>query len=250
MTSSAASLQTSELLVFRTLTSGAAVIARVAGPDPSAVIASAPRGEGRLLFSGALDAWRFRAADVGAFDRFWQSTIAAVALAVPPPIAIEVEPPLLQPGERGDVIVRVRARGVTAVSASLDGDQPIRLRPDPESGVYRGRFTAKAAAGLSTIEVRAAGPQSVSASRTLLVRPDVRRVRSITAPSLSMLATSHRGIDVVPDRVGDLERFVRSTVASPRTTIVGHPMRSIWWILPVAACLSAEWWMRRRRGLR
>ena len=245
----AASLQASELLVLRELTPGSDVIARVPGSDGAAVIASMPRGEGRLLMSGAMDAWRFRAADTGAFDRFWQSTIAGLALAAPPPISISVMPPLLRPGEQGDVIVRVRSRDVASVSASIDGDQPIRLRPEPEIGAYRGRFTAKGAPGRSTIVVRAAAAQP-SASRTLLVRADVQRVRSTAAPSLSMLAASHRGIDVTPDHVAELARFVRNTVARPRATLVRHPMRSGWWLVPFAACLCIEWWLRRRRGLR
>ena len=136
----AASPQASELLVLRSLAPGTDVIARIPGGDGSPVIVSMPRGGGRLLLSGAMDAWRFRAADNRAFDRFWQATIASLALASPPPIAISVVPPLLLPGERGEVIVRVRSRDVTSVSASLDGDQPIRLRPEPELGVYRGSF--------------------------------------------------------------------------------------------------------------
>jgi hypothetical protein len=35
-----------------------------------------------------------------------------------------------------------------------------------------------------------------------------------------------------------------------RATIVRRPMRSGWWLLPFAAGLAAEWWQRRRRGLR
>lgn len=250
MTPPAASLRASELLVAGALTPGTEVIARIPGSDGSPVVVSMPRGEGRLMLSGAMDAWRFRAADDRAFDRSWRSTIAGLALAVPPPVAISVEPPLLRPGERGDVIVRVRSRGVTWVTASLDGDQPIRLRPEPEAGVYRGRFTAKTAPGRSTIEVRAGGAQPISASRTLLVQPDVRRVRPDAAPSLAMLASSHRGIDVAPDRVADLERFLRDTVDVPRTTRVRHPMRSTVWLVPFTVCLSAEWWLRRRRGRR
>src|ERR1019366_396447 len=128
----------------------------------------------------------------------------------------------LRPGEKGEVIVRVRARDVTSVAASL-GDQPIRLRPEPEAGMYRGSFTARATPGRSTVEVRASGAQPVSASRTLLVQPDVQRVRLVRTPALSMLATSHRGIDVTPERVGDLERFLRAAVSAPLTTLVRHP---------------------------
>jgi hypothetical protein len=240
----AASIRVSELLVLPTLPPGVDAIARVPGGDRAPVIVSMPRGDGRLVVSGAMDAWRFRAADGGAFDRFWQSTIAGLAMRVRPPIAIDVIPPLLSPGERGDVVVRTRTHDA-GVSASIDGE-PIRLTPEPEAGAYRGRFTAKRTPGRSTVAVQAGS----TASRTILVRSDVRRARGTPAPSLSMLASSHRGVDVAPDRLGDLERFLRSTIVSPRAATVRHPMRSTWWLLPFAACLSAEWWVRRRKGLR
>jgi hypothetical protein len=274
-TSSVASLQASELLVLRTSPPpGSDVIARVPG-DAAPVILSMPRGDGRLLLSGAMDAWRFRAADGGAFDRFWQATIAGLALAVPPPIVITIDPPLLRPGEPGGVMVRLRSRAVTAVSASLDA-APIRLLPEPETGVFRGRFVAKTTPGRSTLEARVetgspsalpgpnrlrqgyGGPPKPPAkvegpglqTRTVLVQPDVQRVRPNLAPSLAMLASSHRGIDVTPDRIAELERFLRAAVAAPRTPRTRHPMRSAWWIVPFTLCLSAEWWLRRRRGLR
>ena len=250
VTAPAAPLQASELLVVPALAPDAEIIARVPGGDRAPVIVSMPRGDGRLLISGAMDAWRFRAADHAAFDRFWQSAIAGLALAAPPPIAIRLEPPVLRPGEQGAVVVRLRSHSLAASAASIDGDQPIRLRPEPEAGLYRGTFAAKGEAGRSTIEVRTSGPQPLLASRTLLVRPDVQRIRPAPAPSLSMLAASHRGIDVTPEHLADVERFVRTAVASPRATVVRHPMRSTWWILPFAACLSVEWWIRRRRGLR
>jgi hypothetical protein len=196
-----------------------------------------------------MDAWRFRAADNAAFDRFWQSTIAGLALAAVPPIAISVDPPMLRPGEPGAVIVRVRPADAIAVSASVDGDQPIRLMPDPEAGVYRGRFVAKRTPGPSTVEVGAAAAQPLSASNRFLVTADAHRLPS-NGPRLAMLASSHRGIDVSPDRIPDLERFIRGAVTAPRTRQIRHPMRSTWWMLPFALCLSGEWWIRRRRGLR
>lgn len=245
----AASLQASELLILRAVPPGTDVIARVPGTDSSSVIVSMPRGDGRLLLSGAMDAWRFRAADNDAFDRFWQSTIAGLALTVPPPVAISIDPPVLRPGEQGDVTVRVRSRDVTGVSAAIGSEQPIRLFPDPETGVYRGRVVANDSIGRSTIAVRAAGAQAASASATLLVQADAQHVRP-GAPSLGLLSSSHRGINVTPERVTDLERFLRAAVVAPRVPVVRHPMRSTWWILPFTLCLSSEWWMRRRRGLR
>ncbi len=255
VTPPAGSLRASELLAMGALPPGAEVIARIPGaaaartPGPP-VIASMPRGDGRLLLSGAMDAWRFRAADNGAFDRFWQSTIAGLALAVPPPIAISVEPPLLEPGTTADIAVRVRSRDIGPVSAVLDRSQPIRLFPDPEAGVYRGRFETTTAAGRSMVEVRVAGARPRSASRTLLTHPDVHRARPSAVPALNLLASSHRGIDVAAADTWDLERFLRVAIASPRAPLVRRPMRSAWWMLPFAVCLSAEWWLRRRRGLR
>jgi hypothetical protein len=248
----AAPLRASELLMIRAVAPGSDVIARVPDTDPAKalpVIVSMPKGSGRLLLSGAMDAWRFRAADNAAYDRFWQSTIAGLALAVASPIAIAVDPPLLRPGEPAVVTARVRPRDAIAVSASIDGDQPIRLMPDPEAGVYRGRFVAKRTPGLSSVEVRAAAAQPLSASYRFLVSADAHRLPS-NGPPLAMLASSHRGVDVSPDRIPDLEHFIRGAVTVPRMRHVRHRMRSAWWMLPFAVCLSAEWWIRRRRGLR
>ena len=122
-------IQASELLLTRTdVPTAPERVAWTSGKDPATVATSSPRGNGRLFFSGALDAWRFRAEDGGAFDRHWQSTIAGLALAVRPPISITVEPPVLRPGERGEVVVRVR--NGDSVRAEFDG-QPIRLWPEP-----------------------------------------------------------------------------------------------------------------------
>ena len=255
VTPPAASIRASELLVLRSLMPVTEVIARVPGADASAaagapVIVSIPRGDGRLLLSGAMDAWRYRASDNGAFDRFWQSTIAGLALAVLPPIAIDTEPRLLRPGEQAHVIVRMRSRNVTAISASVDGDRPIRLLPDPQTGQYRGRFVARDTPGRSSVEVQATGTRSLTASRPLLVQSDVRRVSQTAGPGLGMLASSHRGVDVTPERLDDLRLFLSGAIASRRVPLVRHPMRSTWWIVPFAGCLSAEWWLRRRRGLR
>jgi hypothetical protein len=225
------------------------IIAGTTGDDAAPVVVSVPRGDGRLVWSGAMDAWRFRANDDGAFDRFWQSTIAGLALAAPPPVDVRVEPSLLAPGEAGDVIVRVRGRDNAAVSATIDGG-PIRLRPDPESGVFRGGFVARGTPGRSRVDVHVDGAHAQSASAAIVVETDARRVDPESPAPLSMLATSHGGIDVTPDRLDAIEKWARATVAAPTTTVRRHPMRSAWWMIPLTACLSTEWWIRRRRGER
>src|SRR5262249_49745699 len=154
--------------------------------------------------------------DHGAFDRFWQSTIAGLGLAVPAPIGVSMEPPLPRAGEAVDLTLRVRSRGVSSVSASLDRNQPIRLLPDPEAGRYRGRFVARETSGRSTLTVEAQGSQPLTASLTLVVPSDVRRVLDASAPALAMLASSHRGIDVAPEGLADLEAFIRRSVGSLR----------------------------------
>jgi len=258
VSASLASIEASELLALRDLPPGSEAVANMPGSEAATIVASMPRGEGRLLVSGAMDAWRFRgAADRserrtagGAFDRFWQATVAGLALATPPPIDVAVVPPVLRQNDRADVIVRVRSRAPGGVSASIGANQPIRLRPEPEAGVFRGTWTAGEAPARLTIDVRAYGGQAEPVSRTVLVRSDARHATPEVVPPLSMLAASHRGIDVTADRLDDAERFIRNAVSSPHTRAVHHPMRSAWWFAPFAACLSAEWWLRRRRGLR
>jgi len=225
------------------------VIAATTGEDAAPVVVSVPRGDGRLVWSGAMDAWRFRANDDGAFDRFWQSTVAGLALAAPAPLEVRVEPSLLAPRETADVIVHMRSRNEASVSATVDG-VPIRLRPAPDAGVFTGTFVARDTPGRSRVNVQVDGAHPQSASATVVVDQDARRVDAESPAPLSMLSSSHGGIDVSPDRVDAVERWVRSVVAAPQTRVSGHPMRSVWWMVPLAACLSAEWWLRRGRGER
>jgi hypothetical protein len=87
--------------------------------------------------------------------------------------------------------------------------------------------------------------------RTFIVESDVkRRTESPDASSLSMLAASHGGVDVTPDRLELLEAHLRKQIIAPAVRTVRHPMRSAWWMVPFSGCLAIEWWMRRRRGLR
>jgi hypothetical protein len=126
----------------------------------------------------------------------------------------------------------------------------IRLRPEPEAGVFTGTFVARDTPGRSRVDARVDGVNPQSASATVVVEKDAHRVDSESSVPLSMLAASHGGVDVTPDRIDAVERWARSTVSTPATREVRHPMRSVWWMVPLTACLSAEWWVRRRRGER
>jgi hypothetical protein len=244
------SFEASELLVA----AGPAlqVIASTTGDNAARFVVSMPHGDGRLVWSGAMDAWRFRANDDGAFDRFWRSTIAGLALAAPAAVDVRVEPSLLAPLETANIIVRTRShnRGdVVLVSAMVDGI-PIRLRPEPEAGVFTGTFVAHDTPGRSRVDARVDGVNPQSASATVVVEKDARRVDPESPAPLSMLAASHGGVDVTPASLDVVERWARSTVSTPATREARHPMRSAWWIVPFSACLAGEWWLRRRRGER
>jgi hypothetical protein len=248
MAESLPALEASELLVALTLPASAQPLASSAGANGAAAVFALPRGNGRLVFSGALDAWRFRAADHGAFDRFWQSAIGGFALHVPPRIDVAVEPRVLAPGERAQVIVRVRDETQPAIAVSLD-DAPVRVWPDAERGVFGGFFEAPASPGRFTISVRADAAKTIATARSIVVQTDVRTAPAGGAP-LALLAESRGGVDVSPGRLGEVKRFLASAVPQKSAPERRHPMRSPVWLVPFAACLGAEWWLRRRAGLR
>jgi hypothetical protein len=239
-------IDASETLVFRRAPADADVLARAAGSsDP--VILVVPHGDGRLLFSGALDAWRSRAERGVEFDRFWQSAIAALALETPPAIDVQVTPPLLRAGDSARVAVHVRG-AAPSVSATLDTGEAIRLWPTATPGGFTGSFTSPDGRGAHTIEVVANGTTQTK-GRGIFVTGDAVRLATPSAP-LALLAASHGGINVTDDDLPALERHLRSVVVSERAVVRYRPLRSPWWLVPFAACLSGEWWLRRRRGQR
>ena len=174
--------------------------ADVPGADGGPVIVSTPRGDGRLLLSGAMDAWRFRAADNGAFDRFWQSTIAGLALAVPPPIAIASIRRCYGPASG-------RRSRSACVRASAGGCQRLARRrsADPLAARSRGRRVSRHCSSPARRPAdrssRSALPAADAAARhASLVQADAAPMRVAQRPSLGLLSSSHRGIDVPPDR--------------------------------------------------
>jgi hypothetical protein len=245
-----AALRASELLVVRTPAPGTDVVMRTPAEHGDAVVVSKPFAAGRILVSGAMDAWRYRATDEGAFDRFWRSTIAGLALAAAPAIDVEVAPAILRPRDAALVTVRVRRGEPAWVTASFGG-QPVRLVPGPERGVYRGRLTAGESANAATLDVQALDDRGERTSALVSV-PIVADAQAPAGlePPLALVSASHHGIDVSPGRTREIVDALRQSVHSTRATEQAHPMRSPWWLLPFVACLSAEWWLRRRRGLR
>jgi hypothetical protein len=226
----------SEMLAPAALASETEVLARTSAPGEP-VIWTAPRGAGRILFSGAMDAWRFRSEPQVEFDRFWRSAIAGLALAARPPISLKVLP--------GRLIVSLADR--LADDAKVSGTT--RLFPAEGRGEFYGLLDSDAASK-DAIAVAISSHGITHEQRVSPEPPTSGVLVDPPGPPLAMLASTHGGIDVSPEKLADLERFLRSAPTGPSALVERRPMHSIVWMIPFAACLSGEWWLRRRRGLR
>jgi hypothetical protein len=243
----------SELLVFRDPRPGMSVLAS-SGKD--AVMIAVPSGNGRIVVSGAMDAWRYRDADDAAFDRAWQSLVADAAAAGGDALDVTLRRPVARPGEDVDVTVRVRAMtpidaevGVSATVACGDeSPRVLRLWPTGDRRRFEGRFPARASA--CRVAVSSSAPIVSTRTADLIVASDASRPAGRRSATLEQLTSpsSARVVDAGDETTlaGDVRRLVPLEVAPASV----RPMRSPWWIVPFAACLGAEWWLRRRGGLR
>ena len=136
-------LQASELLIVRQPPSGSRTLA--ATESNETVVFSARRGAGAVIFSGALDAWRYRGREEEAFAGFWRRAIADEAAAVPPVLEVSVEPPMVAIGTAARVRARLRATEFLRGPADPIPDPRPRSLPrsDPRANRF-GRVTARA----------------------------------------------------------------------------------------------------------
>lgn len=251
----APTLRASELLLAPRDVGGVDPLALVRhGADDRTVVASLLRGAGRIVVSGALDAWRYRADPEAAFDIFWRALVADAAAAAPPRVAVSVEPPVVRPGDAVIVSVSLRptefdqageAIDLPAIKAELiageGGAEMIRLWPGAAPGTYEGRTRApRAGAYLASVSVNGA-----SADAPLLIADDVIHAASRSSRALAFAAASSVGA-LVADVDELTSRMTAMTAADVEQRT--RPMRSPWWILPFAGALCAEWALRRRGG--
>jgi hypothetical protein len=254
----AAGIRASEFALPKRLTPGAVALASLSGEDARAVLVSVPRGRGRMLFSGALDAWRYRASgqhDV-AFSHFWTGVIANLAASSPHRASIAVRPAVAAPGDRVSVHATIDPEAFQSsggegpsVSASLvssDGTQHfVRLWPGPEVGGFDGEIIAPGP-GLYDVRLSVAGDMFDTA---ILIADGIRQPPGYDDESLRLIATTTGGVVADLADVAALQRHLRNLPRrdEPRTV---HPMRSGWWSVPFAGVLCAEWALRRWRGAR
>ena len=232
----------------------------LASLDGAPVIFSWPLGAGRVLFSGALDAWRYRGDPRSRAREFWRDAIMTAALTAPPPVQLEMEPAIVRSGRTARMVARIRP---TEIAAAQDGspggsfaieahvtdpggrDEIVRLHPTMETGTLEG-LAPTSLPGVYAVRVSLAG--GAQSQTTLLAHDEA-----------FMLSGSDAAFERVPELTGgvvaapsDLSPLVRHLSELPRATRreAAHPMRSAWWIAVFAAALCAEWTLRRRRGLR
>jgi hypothetical protein len=244
-------LMSSEFVVTRSLPPGAQVLASASG-EP--VVFSARRGAGAVIFSGALDAWKFRG---DAFTQFWRRVIADEAATVPPLLEVTVEPPLVAIGAPARLRARLRATellpttdaieiesvAARAVNPAAHVDEALRLWPTAEPGVYEGEWRPSIAGDYDLAVT--AGPHRGDAAVTVVSsQPEVA-----DPEGLALIARASGGrvfrADQSPLLVDELKKaFPARTV---RATL--NLMRSPWWVVPFAGLLCVEWALRRKRGL-
>ncbi len=210
-------------------------------------------GTGRVVVGGAMDAWRYRDANEGAFDRFWRGivveagaqgaelgiqlrhTLAAAGTAV----QFEVRSRHMQPPKSETVRANVRCGDGAA--------QMIRLWPQGEQGAYAGEWPVGDASECQLYVSIAGGPSS--STSLAVVRAPTRGVKA-TLANLERLVAATSGVSVVAGEEQKVGEHLRARAPASAVRTSTRPMHSPWWILPFAVCLAGEWWLRRRDGLR
>lgn len=247
----------SELAIPREgLRTGEALATIASQQEPKPVIIAWPSGIGTIVFSGALDAWRYRATTGDGFARFWRARIADAALAAPPRVQVSVSPEVARPGEEVTVSARLRPTELTdaggrtsvpsvrAIAVGPDSQQPIRLWPTAEAGAFEGRMRAAAPGAL---DVQVTAENGAAGDDLLTVVDDAAHPEGQGRHSLELVATATGGVTTNAADLAPIEQFLRALPAA-HASEAWHPARSIWFVLTFVAAACGEWALRRRRG--
>jgi hypothetical protein len=229
-------------------------------PDGRPVISAQPLGDGTLVFSGALDAWRYRADEADPFAAFWRGALARAALNAPPRVGVTLHPSKAGTSRATGVRVRLRrtelqeepggtlalpSTSVVAMPVAQGGSDDrisVRVWPTGETGVLEGRFLPPRDGDYVLVATTASGAQGRATLRHWNGKGN-----NVSREEAAAIAAASGGV-----AADDPERIVSHLRALPRrqapTTL--HPMRSAWWALPFTLALCAEWALRRRSGRR
>jgi hypothetical protein len=254
-------IRASEFVYPRTLPLGSEAMATIPhGTGSRAPLISMPLGAGRIVFSGLLDAWRYRGDDGDAFGAFWRSQIGREAIRAPRRLEVTVHPELVAPGH--PVRIRAAIRGtdleasgslvavpwITAKSVDDRGSQQfVRLWPTAEPGVFEGKLIAPRT---GRYDVRVETGAGTSADVPVVVS-DAGSPKTVDTNLVmpGAIARATGGVVVSQSNIDPLVIHLRG-LQRGEVAAVRHPMGSPLWAVAFVALLSAEWFARRRRGLR
>ncbi len=196
-----------------------------------------PIGNGTVIVSGALDAWRYRASAGSGFDAFWRTIVADGAESARRRAAVWLGGRLFTPGERLDV--HTSAAGILIIDGPGGRETPVPLRAG--AGDFFATPAAPRTAGLYRAAVDASG-----ASAPFLV---VAKAERPSEPALlTAWATAHGGTAFDAGDLAGLDSALRGAIEPPVHTSRVFPLRSPWWLPVFALAAGVEWWLRRRRG--
>ena len=282
-------LRVSDWIAPRVVPPGATAVLRIGGDVGSpnegpAVIWRTNVGVGTMMVSGALDAWRFRDSATSRFDEFWRSNVATLAAAAVPTVALSLAPTVAAPGSPVELRALLRnarkassesASGSASASASaavtvsallerfvdstvdivtangrgLDPRftaQSLRVWPTATAGVVKANFTAPSKPGWYRVVFQVGRD---SAETELVVADSVTPSLMSNESMMRMLASSHGGSAVNESDLASLNAIVSNGIREAERRSPWYPMRSGLWIVPFAALLSLEWYIRRMSGL-
>ena len=212
-----------------------------------AVIWRTSVGAGDLLVSTVFDAWRYRAAGESRFDEFWRALIADAAARAVPALTLSVEPAVATPGEL--VTVRATRRDASPSAllvANTGAGSTVRLWPTAVAGTFEGTTRAPSLPGSHEISANVAG---ASASVPMVVRVSALAAGTDRRDLLAAWVGASRGALFESNALAGLPDAVCAAISAVPQRVTWYPMRSPWWIVAFALALSAEWWLRRGRGL-
>jgi hypothetical protein len=247
----------SELLTMTALPRGGRAIAALNGAP---VIVSWPVGDGRIILSGALDAWRYRTDPKSHLASVWRDELLTAALHSPPPIAISLHPAVVRPGT--DVHVEVRLRrtewadpgpasgpmrlpGVAARISDSSGQlETIRLWPSAEPGLFEGELSV-AAAGIHAVRVET----DQHAAETALLADAAAALPASPPIDPGPVAMLTGGVIGTASEMSRVVEHLSSLPRGQRPESI-RPFESAWWTAIFAGLLCGEWALRRRAGQR
>ena len=235
------------------------ITATVLGRSESAPsIVALPSGSGRVIISGAMDAWRYRDLDpstslrASAFERFWRS-LTADASAAGEALRIDFASSLAARGDRVPFTLRYRTledrsaiEARVSVKCGTSAPEPVRVWPGGALDEFTGEI-AVAESGQCQVEATV-GDRSAIAFVAVADRP--ARGVDATLVKLEHAARDLGGVVAEAGNESEMARALDDSTAESSQIVSIHPMRASWWILPFAGCLSLEWFLRRRQGLR